>query len=225
MRFFRLPRRGAHRGASHNNIALEQSAMPRSSEKNTIPRFVEALDRPGPLHRKAILGSMIATISFVSSLLQFQPPSAPAFSGSWVGTLEYRDYSDDSKQKLGTLLRIYRPKGSTAWVFRYVYDDGPHKVVQESEMVSVDWVRHKYVAVSDDGKETNTYDLDGVALNANGLGKLVLSGPGTENHVQVDIRETLTIAGNLLDILRESRIPGQAFKFRHEYAFVRVSER
>ncbi len=147
----------------------------------------------------------------------------PAFAGSWVGTLEYRDYSDDSREKLGTLLRVYRPKGARGWVFRYVYDDGPKKVVQDSETISLDWVSHRYVITSEDGKETDGYDLDGSKLKTDGTGTLLLTGKGTENRVEVDIRTTMTITADHLDILRESRLKGQEFKFRHEYKFSLVA--
>jgi hypothetical protein len=156
------------------------------------------------------------------ALRQLATHPAPAFVGSWVGTLEYRDYSDDSREKLGTLLRIYQPKGSSDWVFRYVYDDGPKKVVQESEMISLDWANHKYILTSEDGKEKDSYDLDGRGLKVDGTGTLVMTGKGSENRVDVDIRTTMKITRNHLDIQRQSRLKGQRFKFRHEYSFSRV---
>ncbi len=165
---------------------------------------------------------MLSSLLLLSLATSAGPEPSPAFVGSWVGTLEYRDYSDDSREKLGTLLRIYRPKGSSSWVFRYVYDDGPKKVLQESQTVTLDWTHHKYVSTSEDGKDIDTYDVDGSNLKPDGTGTIVLRGKGTENRLPVEIRQTLTISDNHLDILRESQIKGQEFKFRHRYSFTRV---
>lgn len=156
-------------------------------------------------------------------LLLLAPP-VPAISGSWVGTLEYRDFSDNSRQKIGTLLRVYQSKGESNWIFRYVYDDGPHKVIQESETVAIDLGAHTYVVTSEDGKETNPYSIGSSTLSTDGTGTLVLAGLVTENKESVDVRTTVRISANHLDFLRETRLKGQPFKFRHEYSFSLVSK-
>ena len=146
-----------------------------------------------------------------------------SLAGSWVGTLEYRDYSDNSRQRLGTLLRISPSKTDNTLAFRYVYDDGPHKVVQDEEIVSVDEAQSVYIVKSTDGKETDRYSMSSTEpLSKEGYGKLILAGRATENGALVDIRETLTIRPTSLRILRESKLPGQAFLFRHEYIFLRT---
>ena len=146
-----------------------------------------------------------------------------ALIGSWVGTLEYRDYSDDSREKLGTLLRIYKHEGDDRLVFRYVYDDGPHKVVQDEDLVQIDEAKNSYVQFSSDGQESDRYSITGLAgLTDGGFGTFSLTGKGTENGVSVEVRETFRIQSDSLDILRESKLPGKAWLFRHEFSFKRV---
>ena len=152
-------------------------------------------------------------------------PLPKGLIGGWVGTLEYRDYSDDSREKLGTLLRIYKHEGDDRLVFRYVYDDGPHKVVQDEDLVQIDEAKNSYVQFSSDGKESDRYAITGLAgLTDGGFGTFLLSGKGTENGVSVVVRETFRIQSDCLDILRESKLPGKSWLFRHEFSFKRVTQ-
>lgn len=149
--------------------------------------------------------------------------TTPAFVGAWVGTLAYRDYSDNSLQTLGTLLRVYKPKGAEGWTFRYVYDDGPKKVVQETETVQIDWNKLTYTVLNEDGKVDETYTIAPNSLATDGTGNLVLAGKAMENKEAVEIRETLTMTPTKFEILRESRLPGKEFKLRHKFSFTRVT--
>jgi hypothetical protein len=145
--------------------------------------------------------------------------------GSWVGTLEYRDFSDNSREKLGTLLRVFKDKASGRLVFRYVYDDGPSKVVQDRDEVVIDTVAGSYSAYDSDGKSSDTYKFSAlIAWDKDGKGTVILLGHGTENGSDVDIRQTLSVDAKALNVLRESRLPGKEFLFRHEYRFERVSK-
>ena len=152
-----------------------------------------------------------------------QVPVTRALQGGWVGTLEYRDYSDNSRVKLGTLLRISKSKTDNRFVFRYVYDDGPKKVVQDEDHIDVDDAKGDYVIYSSDGKESDRYSIaNSRNLNSLGYGSFVLLGKATENGVAVEIRETFKIQAKTLDILRESKVPGKSWLFRHEYKLNRV---
>ena len=164
--------------------------------------------------------SSIAIVVAANTQVAVNTP--PAFVGSWIGTLTYRDYSDNSLQKLGTLLRIYKAKGEDTLVFRYVYDDGPKKVLQESETVQIDWAKKKYIITSDEGKQVNSYDLKS-GLKPDGTGELSLTGKGTENNVEVDVLTTIKIKNDQIKILRQTHPKGAAFAFRHEFSFSRVN--
>ena len=170
-----------------------------------------------------LMMSVLLSIAAIASQSSLPIDPTAALTGSWVGTLEYRDYSDNSRVKLGTLLRISRPKGEDKLVFRYVYDDGPHKVIQEEDSIEVDLPKNTYKVTSGDGKETSNYSFVGSPkLSVKGYGSFILNGRATENNEAVEIRETFKIGESTLDILRESKLPGKPWLFRHQFIFKRV---
>ena len=161
----------------------------------------------------------IALLAQATTLPNFEQ----ALLGNWIGTLEYRDYSDNSRVKLPTMLRNSRTKGEVSVTMRYVYDDGPEKVVQDKDIVTLDEAASNYVIRSADGKSTDSYQVNGLnRLRADGTGKLILIGKATENDAPVEVRETITLDATRLDILRETKLAGRSFLFRHEYVFSRV---
>jgi hypothetical protein len=144
-----------------------------------------------------------------------------AMAGVWTGTLEYRDYQSDGRVTLPTWLTIRR-EGS-GLQFDYVYDDGPTKVVRESTRVTIDLATKIYRVVSDPAKAADVYSIAGIELLKQGRGTLTLSGSGIDNDTPAEVRTTLRVARNLLKIDRETRLPGEEFKFRHGYTFVRAT--
>jgi hypothetical protein len=169
------------------------------------------------------LVSLVVGVGFSQAAIPVRPRIEEALMGSWVGTLEYRDYSDNSRQRLGTLLTVSRDKATGRLVCRYVYDDGPNKVVQESEQVEIDWAGAKYRVFGSEGKPPTEYSVEGLAkLSTAGYGRLRLSGKATENDKPVDIRETVTLSADRFTMLRESKLPGADYLFRHQFTFVRV---
>ena len=148
-----------------------------------------------------------------------------ALAGSWAGVLEYRDYAEPStsskRVKLPTWLTI-EPAGD-ALKFRYVYDDGPSKTVTETEVVQIDVATATYQVLTPDLKKKDAYDVAVLASLREGKGTHILSGPGTENNAPVNVRTTLRIGRNILEITRETAPPGQPFVFRHAYTLVRAT--
>lgn len=148
-----------------------------------------------------------------------------ALVGSWVGTLEYRDYAEPAtstkRVKLPTWLDIEQASGDLHW--KYVYDDGPSKTVTEQSNIRIDPTAERYVISDAAGKIQDTYSISGMSALQQGRGTLVLSGTGTENNVAVNVRTTLQIRRNILEITRETGIPGQPYAFRHSYTLVRRS--
>ena len=149
-----------------------------------------------------------------------------ALIGDWTGVLEYRDYSEPAtslnRVKLPTWLNV-GPSGASLR-FRYTYDDGPEKTVSSADLVTFDLKRSLWTTVSDSkpGDRPHTEAIDGLDRLKNGRGTLVLTGPGLENGQPVELRTTMRIGRNLLDIQRESRRPGAAFTFRDSYTLVRA---
>ena len=159
----------------------------------------------------------------VLSLMRTRPPIESVLIGSWVGTLEYRDYSDDSHVALGTLLRVSPSKANGRLTFRYVYDDGPSKVIQDSEEVEIDFGKKLYQSYASPTASAEASVIDKSShLDEHGFGKLVLVSKGKENNLDVDLRETISIQSKQLKMLRETRLPGQRFRYRHEYTLSRV---
>ena len=150
-------------------------------------------------------------------------PIYAALNGAWVGALEYRDYSNNSRVVLPTILDIQQRAGTAELSLHYIYDDGPTKVVQDTEIVTVNVATATYTVVSDGGKQTDKDSLVGTAAFLKvGAGTLVRSGTGKENGKPVDVRTTMTISPGSLTILKETRVVGGAYQFRDQYQLVRV---
>jgi hypothetical protein len=148
-----------------------------------------------------------------------------ALVGAWVGTLEYRDFSEAAtsakRVKLPTWLTIERAGADLR--FLYVYDDGPTKTVKETSVVRIDPSTPRYTILDAAGKVEDSYAIAGLAQLKSGRGSLTLTGSGTENGAAVEVRTTLRIGRNILEITRETAAPGQPFTFRHAYTMVRAS--
>lgn len=141
-----------------------------------------------------------------------------ALTGEWTGVLEYRDYQSDGRVKLPTWLRITPQADGLR--FAYIYDDGPTKTVIESSQVTIDPAKATYTTQSETGKPDPS-TISGLEKLKNGRGTLILTGKGTDNDKPADVRTTLRISRNLLEIIREVKVPGEEYKFRHAYTFTR----
>ena len=147
-----------------------------------------------------------------------------ALVGAWVGTLEYRDYSEpptsNKRVKLPTWLTIAQARDNLR--FEYVYDDGPSKTVKEISLIHIDMVSAIYTNMDLAEKVEDSYKIAGLDQLRQGRGALTLTGAGTENGKPVAVRTTLRIGRNILEITRETAPSGQAFTFRHSYTMVRA---
>lgn len=148
-----------------------------------------------------------------------------SLTGMWVGTLEYRDYSEPAtstkRVKLPTWLSVEATEGGLR--FHYVYDDGPTKVVTDEELIRIDATAGTYDSHGADGKLEDSYSIAGLEQMHDGRGVLVLTGKGTENNAPVEVRTTMRIGRNILEMTRETAVAGQPLTFRHAYTFVRAA--
>jgi hypothetical protein len=148
-----------------------------------------------------------------------------ALLGDWAGYLEYRDYSEpaDSTKRvqLPTWLSVSRTP--TGLSLHYVYDDGPSKVVDETEQLTLDIAKQTYTTL-EAGHPAEIYQVSGFDALRDGRGKLVLTGSGTDNDKPAEQRITLTIRRNLVEWLLEVRPAGSElpFTFRHQFRFTRA---
>ena len=130
-------------------------------------------------------------------------------AGNWAGTLDYRDYGNDSRVTLPTLMSANGL--SIAWTF----DDGPGKTVRSGESWS--FTPDGKSLVIKGGKSSETMAIAEFRRGANGSVTLVADGSGEENGRKVMVREILTRDGPVLRLTRMSRTAGQPFIMRHSY--------
>ncbi len=144
------------------------------------------------------------------------------FVGDWVGQLEYRDFSNNSRVFLPTWLRVTRSSDGRSLQFAYIYDDGPNKTVKELSVVSIDTAASTVTFTSDRDHSSDTYKVAGLAdFAAKGRGTLALTGTGMENDKKVDVRITIKLGRNLYTYQKETKLPGAEFLFRDGYTFTR----
>ena len=132
-----------------------------------------------------------------------------ALAGNWAGTLDYRDYGNDSRVTLPTLMSANGL--SIAWTF----DDGPGKTVRSAETWSFTPDGKSLVITGK--KSSETMVIAELRRSANGSFTLVADGNSEENGRTVMVREILTRDGPVLRLTRMSRTAGQPFIMRHSY--------
>lgn len=136
-----------------------------------------------------------------------------ALAGNWAGTLDYRDYGNDGRITLPTLMTATGPDSSLA--IAWTFDDGPGKTVRSAEH----WAFSpdaKTLTITE-GQSRETMAVVELRRAAGGALTLVADGRGRENGQPVMVRTILTRDGNLLRLTRMSRQPGQPFIMRHSY--------
>jgi len=161
-----------------------------------------------------------------AAIPQIQADLQQALTGNWTGVLEYRDCSEPATSTKGVQLPTWltiKPAGSSQ-TWHYLYDDGPNKLVEETDTLSFDPSASTYTE-SDNGKEPHTYRATGYTDLHTGRGQLILTGNGTDNDKPAETRITLTIRRNLLTILEETRPAASTdpFAFRHSFTFTRAT--
>ncbi|MBC8065116.1 MAG: hypothetical protein H7Y17_09820 [Chlorobia bacterium] len=168
------------------------------------------------------MATFAACIAIVAMLPQglTTPPIATALRGPWVGTLEYRDYQSGDRVRVATMLRITPASDGKTFVFRYIYDDGPSKIIESKSDVIIDGSTY---SVKPADEAATVYRLSGLEkVKADGTGTLTLDGDGTENGAKVVVRVTVRVQRDSLTFLRESKLEGKDWAFRNEYRFSRV---
>jgi hypothetical protein len=192
-----------------------------SLQRKTTLRFLQI----------AVLALLVVSLGLCNPrLVSAQSPSTvsgeaiyKALTGHWTGYLEYRDYSNDKRVKLPTILDATQKGDAQAIELKYVYDDGPGKIVKDTETIQIDLRAHEYAVQEQDGTKTVYHIGKLEGFEKDSVGSLLLSGPGIENGKPVEVRTTIRCTENSLTILRETRLPGGEFKFRHQYTFTRAA--
>ncbi|WP_185679412.1 S41 family peptidase [Novosphingobium piscinae] len=134
-----------------------------------------------------------------------------AFAGTWTGTLDYRDYGDDTRT---TLPAVMQGDGLTlSWTFA----DGLGKTVRSSETWAVDPAGQR-VTISGGDSVPSLWRVAEARASADGSSlTIVLDGTGAENGRTVMARKVLTRDGNRLRITKQTRVAGEPFIMRQSY--------
>jgi C-terminal processing protease CtpA/Prc len=139
---------------------------------------------------------------------------AQAFKGKWSGTLDYRDYGNDGRVTLPTLL------ASDGKVLNWTYDDGPGKIVKTTESWNYD-VNTGRVMI-----DKQAYIISEFAVSDKDKNELtmVLDGRTAENEVKKLARIIVARRGDTVSITRMSRLAGEPFIMRDSYTMTRGGE-
>ncbi len=146
------------------------------------------------------------------------------FVGTWKGTLEYKDYQDSTRRvTLPTDLDVLPAPDQDGLELRYTYDDGPGKIVKSIDHLHFDRAMTSARWGDAAKKELQAFVVTGREGGRNGAPlRLVLETQGSDNNVPATIRETLELSAASVRILKETRVVGGEFAFRHTYVFRRA---
>lgn len=137
--------------------------------------------------------------------------TAKILAGDWTGTLDYRDYSDDTRETLPTLMQ------SDGVVLTWTFDDGPGKTVRSSETWAFDATGQSLTITSGSNAPDKWRVVESRASSDGASVTIVLDGESIENGRTVIARKIVTRDGNRLRITKQTRVAGIPFLMRQSY--------
>jgi hypothetical protein len=163
---------------------------------------------------RAIIAGLVLSFSVqATSLNAFDP-----FAGKWTGTLEYQDYGGTGRIKIPVKLTV-TPTDATTATWDFVYDDFG-KAVNSFETHT--WNAGQYKLTTKGKTDVQAYSSqDFAGLLKSGIGKAVLMGSEIEIGAKVEVRRTIRLEKKTLTTLKETRLKGEAFKFRNLSTYTR----
>ncbi|WDA40595.1 S41 family peptidase [Erythrobacter sp. BLCC-B19] len=136
---------------------------------------------------------------------------AQALAGDWSGTLDYRDYGNDARQTLPTVMQ------SDGQALAWTFDDGPGKTVRSAETWLID-AAGKTVSITSGAKPSGQWNLAEARSAADGSAlTIVLDGTMTENGQVLLARKIVTRDSGRLRITTLTRAAGAPFLMRNSY--------
>ncbi len=123
-------------------------------------------------------------------------------AGVWEGTLEYANFSDDSRSQIPVVVEIIplEPPESARLRFKFIEPSGDtirseetHRLTRGAQTYSID------------GKLFRLLDITGFSTRAGG--KLSWAGTEEENGQEVQFRQTLSLDAGVLTVRKETRTP------------------
>jgi hypothetical protein len=162
--------------------------------------------------------TIIAGLVLSFSVQAANPNAFDPFAGKWTGTLEYQDYGGNGRVKIPVKLEV-KPTDATTATWDFAYDDFG-KAVNSFETHT--WNAGRYTVTTKGKTDVQKYtSTDFGALIKSGIGKAVLMGSEIEIGAKVDVRRTITLEKTTLTTLKETRLKGEAFKFRNLSTYTR----
>jgi hypothetical protein len=166
-----------------------------------------------------VLAVALSLAACTSTPPRVDPPTPPdvfaALDGSWSGALEYADYRSDRRVQLATRLTADASPDGRMLTLDYVYTEPNGENVTSRGVHRIDVAAGRYVM----GSDTFSVGVVEGFVGAAG-GRMVLTGTVMDNDRPEPVRHTITLSGDTLRILKETRSP---FQFRNEYRPVRVA--
>ena len=150
-------------------------------------------------------------------------PLSP-IGGLMTGVLEYRDYQSGRRVLLPTWQHMspMAERGAVraaAFRERVVYDDGPGNTIYSTNEIRV--VGNPWIEGEASGKPDTLRIVARKVVGANTV--FTLRGSGMDDNKPVEFRYTVTLGARVSKRLKEFRMPGGPWEYRHEYRFTRDS--
>ena len=177
--------------------------------------FVIADPFTAPASHPVTLGATMNDVAQASARQQLYG----ALVGSWRGTLEATDPGNPSQRStLPATVEVRRTADSASVTLDLSYAERPGKIVKESDRLTLDAEGKTLTWAS--GSSTVRYTVQSFDAPRPGHAlRIVLEGQGSG----AGARETLVVALNKLQILREARPAGQGeLAFRQRYELTRA---
>lgn len=134
-----------------------------------------------------------------------------ALAGTWTGTLDYRDYRNDARGTLPTVMQ------SDGLKLEWTYDDRPGKRLRSSESWALDSARQS-LTISRSDSQPEQWRVAEARMSSDGSSlTIVLDGTNQENGRTVIARKILTRERNQLRITNQTRLAGEPFLMRQSY--------
>lgn len=157
---------------------------------------------------------------------RWAPPASPLAPtvGLMRGALEYRDYGSGKRVVLPTWQHT-SPIGATgAFRQRVIYDDGPGNTIYSSDVLRVigdHWIEGAGAEEGQSGSERTTLRIAS-RTQSGATTQLVLRGTGKDDNKRVEFRYTVALGDTVSSRLKEFRVPGKPWQYRHTYRFTRA---
>jgi hypothetical protein len=154
-----------------------------------------------------------------------ESPLAP-IAGLMLGELQYRDYQSGGRVLLPTW-QHFAPMAepgaarTPAYRERVVYDDGPGNTIYSTNEIRV--AGRRWIEGEASGKPDTLRIVTQKRVGANTV--LTLLGRGMDDNQRVEFRYTVTLGARVSKRLKQFRLPGGEWEYRHEYRFAREADR